>query len=349
MSSVHKLGVIAMAVLAAMLAGCTSSTAPAVTGAASAARAAAAAAAKAESAAKSAARAAEKAAAVAEAVAAGRATTTVVPLPTLGLLAGIFAQGKGFGKVKPSEFFNGGDPTGLVTHVVWKSWGGPEAVGTGESDYVAPSQDVAEGIEEPATIVAFKLGTCSGGFMYQAVEWYFPQHGQRFDPDRYENVCTGSYVTSATTAPTCPTSQIRAGDGPRLGGALGERAMTVALVNLGPGICMLEGYPRVRFVTATGTTLDFSQVTQSQYLKRIAPRRVLLEVGAIAYVEIAKYRCDLGYLETASHLQLTLPGAGEGTALMVPGGLAYCKGGATDPGNVIAITPVESSLGAANY
>jgi hypothetical protein len=34
---------------------------------------------------------------------------------------------------------------------------------------------------------------------------------------------------------------------------------------------------------------------------------------------------------------------------MVPGGLAYCKGGATDPGNVIAITPVESSLGAANY
>jgi len=30
--------------------------------------------------------------------------------------------------------------------------------------------------------------------MYKAVEWYFPRHGQAFDPGRYENVCAGRYV-----------------------------------------------------------------------------------------------------------------------------------------------------------
>jgi hypothetical protein len=115
-------------------------------------------------------------------------------VPTLGRPTGVFAHGQGFGQVRPAEIFNGGDPTGLVTHVVWKSWGGARAVATGISDYVGPNQSVAEGRAEPAAVVAFKLGTCDGRLMYRAVEWYFPQHGQAFDARRYEDVCTGIYV-----------------------------------------------------------------------------------------------------------------------------------------------------------
>jgi hypothetical protein len=115
-------------------------------------------------------------------------------VPTLGQAAGDFAQGTGFGQVKPSKIFNGGDPTGLVTHVAWSSWGGARATATGTSDYVGPSQSVAQGTEESATVVAFNLGTCDGKLMYQAVEWYFPQHGQAFNPNQYENICTGTYV-----------------------------------------------------------------------------------------------------------------------------------------------------------
>jgi hypothetical protein len=115
-------------------------------------------------------------------------------VPTLGRPAGVFAHGQGFGRVRPAEIFNGGDPTGLVTHVVWRSWGGARAVATGISDYVGPNQTVAEGREEAATVVAFKLGICDGRLMYRAVEWYFPQHGQAFDARRYEDVCTGTYV-----------------------------------------------------------------------------------------------------------------------------------------------------------
>jgi hypothetical protein len=120
--------------------------------------------------------------------------TPLAAVPTLGRLAGVFARGRGFGQVKPSEIFNGGDPTGLVTHVVWSSWGAARAVATGISDYVGPNQTVAAGRQEPVTVVAFKLGTCDGRLMYQAVEWYFPEHKQAFDAARYEDVCTGGYV-----------------------------------------------------------------------------------------------------------------------------------------------------------
>jgi hypothetical protein len=115
--------------------------------------------------------------------------------PTLGQPAGDFAHGSsGFGQVKPAKIFNGGDPTGLVTNVVWSSWGGAQATATGTSDYVGPNQSVAQGTEQNATVVAFNLGTCDGKLMYQAVEWYFPQHGQAFNPNQYENICTGTYV-----------------------------------------------------------------------------------------------------------------------------------------------------------
>jgi hypothetical protein len=93
--------------------------------------------------------------------------------------------------VRPSTVFNGDADSGLVLNVVWGSWGGPTAVGTGISDYSAPNQTVAGGTQLPVTIVAFNLGTCDGKLMYQALEWYFPERGQVFDPTQYENICTG--------------------------------------------------------------------------------------------------------------------------------------------------------------
>jgi len=118
--------------------------------------------------------------------------------PTLGLLTGTFADGSGFGQVKPREVYNGGDPTGLVISITWHSWGGAQAVGTGLSDYVAPGQAVAQGKTEPVRIVAFDLGTCNGRYMYAAVEWYFPQHKQAFDASQFEDVCIGAYYPLET-------------------------------------------------------------------------------------------------------------------------------------------------------
>ena len=124
------------------------------------------------------------------------ASTSPAAVPVLGRSAGDFAHGAGFGLVKPARIFNGGDPTGLLTHITWTSWGGPDAVGTGQTDYVGPGQPVAAGTQERATVRAFRLGSCHGTLMYRAVEWYFPQHGQAFSSSHYENICTGTYVPS---------------------------------------------------------------------------------------------------------------------------------------------------------
>jgi hypothetical protein len=123
--------------------------------------------------------------------------STQAAVPTLGRVAGVFAQGAGFGQVRPAKIFNGGDPTGLVTHIAWTSWGGSRAVGTGTSDYVGPNQTVATGSEQRATVVAFSLGSCHGKRMYRAVEWYFPQHGQSFSASHYQDICNGSYVPAS--------------------------------------------------------------------------------------------------------------------------------------------------------
>jgi hypothetical protein len=185
--------VLACAGLAAV-AGCSAASSPSATGSGPAAKATAAA--TGGPAATTAPAAPTPTPAATPSPSAPAATGPAAAVPTLGQLAGVFAQGTGFGQVKPVKIFNGGDPTGLVTQVVWTSWGGAQAVATGVSDYVGPNQSVAAGTEQTATVVAFDLGTCDGKLMYQAVEWYFPEHGQAFDASRYENICTGSYVPS---------------------------------------------------------------------------------------------------------------------------------------------------------
>lgn len=125
-------------------------------------------------------------------------TATATPvattaLPTLGVQWGPGGQ-QGYGRVRPVTVFNGGDPTGLVQHITWTSWGGGTATGTGISYYDGPGQSVTQSTAQRATIVAFDLGTCGGHPAYQAVEWFFPQHGGAFSATTYINDCTGQYV-----------------------------------------------------------------------------------------------------------------------------------------------------------
>lgn len=122
---------------------------------------------------------------------------TAAAVPTLGQVWGESQQG--YGQVRPTSIFNGGDPTGSVSNVAWQSWGGAQATGTGTAEYVAPGQIVATGTQETATVVAFDLGACQGKFMYQAIEWYFPEEGQTYDPSNYIDICTGTYVSNGSS------------------------------------------------------------------------------------------------------------------------------------------------------
>lgn len=43
---------------------------------------------------------------------------------------------EGFGAMRPSVISFGGDPTSVVSGIAWASWGGPQAIGNGESGWV---------------------------------------------------------------------------------------------------------------------------------------------------------------------------------------------------------------------
>jgi WD40 repeat protein len=47
--------------------------------------------------------------------------------------------GSGWGRTAPEDIFNGGDASGLLADIHWRSWGGPEAIGFGKT-YLAKPQ-----------------------------------------------------------------------------------------------------------------------------------------------------------------------------------------------------------------
>jgi hypothetical protein len=91
--------------------------------------------------------------------------------------AGNVRSSEGFGKIRPSTIYLGGDPTGLVCHIRWLSWGGQFAIGTGTGFYEGPNQAVAAGHQAPAVVVLSRLGTWHGRRAYTKFNWYFPQNG----------------------------------------------------------------------------------------------------------------------------------------------------------------------------
>ncbi|MCL2768750.1 MAG: hypothetical protein FWD42_01395 [Solirubrobacterales bacterium] len=68
--------------------------------------------------------------------------------------------GEGWGTARPTRIFNGGDPSGLVTHIHWISWGGAAATGYGLTSLFRPHGGY---YRRPARIElrAHALGACT--------------------------------------------------------------------------------------------------------------------------------------------------------------------------------------------
>jgi hypothetical protein len=128
----------------------------------------------------------------------------------------------------------------------------------------------------------------------------------------------------------------------------GEHAVLYALTNRGPAACTLEGYPRVVLTDVTGAVLPFRYAKGGgAYVTSARPVTVVLAHGASAYVLVAKYRCDRGIERNATTITLTLPTTHDAfawrEAVGISGsmGLSYCRGGQHDPGQLVAVSPVE--------
>ncbi len=71
-------------------------------------------------------------------------------------------NGAGWGKVHPSRIFNGGDPSGLVTHIHWTGWGDSVATGRGLNSIFKPHGGFYPGLVT-IELHASDLGHCAAG------------------------------------------------------------------------------------------------------------------------------------------------------------------------------------------
>jgi hypothetical protein len=145
--------------------------------------------------------------------------------------------------------------------------------------------------------------------------------------------------------------------------ATGEHALMITLTNTAKTTCRLFGYPGVELSTSSGGhgglppgtlggQMAFKYVDgKSPYMSDRPPSVVNLAPGVHAYVEVAKYRCDLGEVSGARTLRLSVPISG--LLLTIPISqsarqgvrtLSYCRGGPHDPGNVVSISAVSASI-----
>ncbi len=111
-----------------------------------------------------------------------------------GQALGSFAGISGFGEVAPANISLGGVASSpQVESITWSNWGAAQATGQGQSiDGNGQSGPVSDWPLKPVTVVAFDLGSCSGGPpAYQEVTWYFPGDGQTFNSSSATNACTG--------------------------------------------------------------------------------------------------------------------------------------------------------------
>lgn len=87
-------------------------------------------------------------------------------------------NGAGFGQVEPRTIYLGGDESGLVCRIRWKSWGGAKAIGSGTGWYLSAGQITAYGHWAPARVVLSHLGTWHGRRAYKHLNWTFPTQGR---------------------------------------------------------------------------------------------------------------------------------------------------------------------------
>lgn len=102
------------------------------------------------------------------------ATAGAAANPVLGSRSFAGAYGKGFGTAEPSEIFNGGDPSGSVTHIRWTGWGNPTAIGFGLNPIFKPHGGY---YRKPARIElrATNLGECGTEAAYTKLEVRIPK------------------------------------------------------------------------------------------------------------------------------------------------------------------------------
>jgi hypothetical protein len=95
-------------------------------------------------------------------------------VPVLGSKQFSEPYGAGFGHPEPEVIFNGGDPSGEVSEIHWRSWGGPIAIGFGRNPIFRPQGGYYRKLGR-VELRANQLGMCAGKPAYKRLEIRAPK------------------------------------------------------------------------------------------------------------------------------------------------------------------------------
>jgi hypothetical protein len=98
----------------------------------------------------------------------------VTGVPVLGSKQFSEPYGAGFGHPEPEVIFNGGDPSGEVSEIHWRSWGGPMAIGYGREPLFRPQGGYYRKLGR-VELRANILGKCAGKHAYTRLEIRAPK------------------------------------------------------------------------------------------------------------------------------------------------------------------------------
>ncbi len=96
-------------------------------------------------------------------------------VPVLGSKQFSEPYGAGFGHPEPEVIFNGGDPSGEVSEIHWRSWGGQVAIGYGRNPIFRPHGGYYRRLGR-VELRANKLSRCAGKPAYTRLEIRAPRH-----------------------------------------------------------------------------------------------------------------------------------------------------------------------------
>gem|GEM_PF-1120622 len=209
----------------------------------------------------------------------------------------------GYGQVRPSAIATSGTGgTNGVVNIVWSSWGGTPATGTGTGCVLQGTGIEANCTRTRADVVAYELGSCSGRSAYLAMMWYFPSLGQSFTPHIAPRTPVGSSCSAPATVPSAvTTTTIRpptTTTPPVSGAPCSASAITTVLKAVSKTFYALSGY---------GCTGDFAYafetVTGTQTNTPMATVTVLLMARSGMWNVVSRQYCTEGLVPAGIHRQ----------------------------------------------
>lgn len=153
---------------------------------------------------------------------------------------------------------------------------------------------------------------------------------------------------AAAALPVC--SSLTNVSAPRFSMGSQEWARNFALQNSATETCQLNGYPTLKFVSASGKVMGFHYEHSRALpfdMTTNSPARIIVKRGATVYFEIANQSCQFHPVATSSRVEITPPGSSQTISVRTIGTFLsreyLCpKAGAYS--NLIEITPIEPTV-----